>query len=232
MSPAPAAALLAALSTAALLADRSAPPAAIALVLLVICLRAKVPRRWVYLAGALLTSGSVFVLSPFLQSAGSHVLWAGPIVPVLGSLDVTREEVAMAAMQASRLAALSLAFTAYALLLDHDRLVQAAGFARRSTLAVALATRLLPTLERDAVGMLEALRGRGVGISGIRGRATLVSPLLAGSLERGLNLAEAMEARGYGRPGATRLPRLRRTAWDVAALAAAVAVLVAGVLWL
>lgn len=232
MSPAPAAALLAALSAAALLADRSAPPAAIALVLLVVCLRAGTPRRWVYLGGALLTSGSVLVLSPFLQSAGSHVLWTGPIVPVLGSLDVTREELAMAAMQASRLAALSLAFTAYALLLDHDRLVQAAGFARRSTLAVALATRLLPTLERDAVGMLEALRGRGVGVSGVRGRATLVSPLLAGSLERGLNLAEAMEARGYGRAGATRLPRARRTVWDASAFAAAVVVLVVGVLWL
>ena len=232
MSPAPAAALLAALSAAALLADRSAPPAAIALVLLVVCLRAGTPRRWVYITGALLTSASVLVLSPFLQSTGSHVLWTGPIVPVLGSLDVTREELAMAATQASRLAALSLGFTAYALLLDHDRLVEAAGFARRSTLAVALATRLLPTLERDAVGMLEALRGRGVPVSGVRGRATLVSPLLAGSLERGLNLAEAMEARGYGRPGATRLPRARHTVWDATALVAAVVVLVAGVLWL
>ena len=232
MSPAPAAALLAALGAAALLSQRTAPPAAIALLLLVVCLRAATPRRWVYLAGALLTSGSVLVLSPFLQSAGSHVLWNGPIVPVLGSLDVTREELAMAALQASRLAALSLAFTAYALLLDHDRLVQAAGFARRSTLAVALATRLLPTLERDAAGMLEALRGRGVAVSGVRGRALLVSPLLAGSLERGLSLAEAMEARGYGRPGATRLPRARRTAWDVTALAAAVVVVVVGMLWL
>jgi len=138
----------------------------------------------------------------------------------------------MAAMQASRLAAVSLAFTAYALLLDHDRLVQAAGFARRSTLLVALATRLLPTLERDAVGMLEALRGRGVAVSGARGRATLVSPLLAGSLERGLSLAEAMEARGYGRPGGTRLPKPRSTALDGAALAAAVAVVVVGALWL
>jgi len=105
-------------------------------------------------------------------------------------------------------------------------------FARRSTLVVALATRLLPTLERDAVGMLEALRGRGVAVSGLRGRAMLVSPLLAGSLERGLNLAEAMEARGYGRPGATRLPRARRTVWDATALAAAVVVVVVGALWL
>ena len=37
-----------------------------------------------------------------------------------------------------------------------------------------------------------------------------LSPLLAGSLERGLNLAEAMEARGYGRPTA----RARRAAVD------------------
>jgi energy-coupling factor transport system permease protein len=232
VSPAPAAALLGAFAAAALLADRAAPPAAIALVLLVVCLRAPVQRRWVYLAGALLASGSVLVLSPFLQSAGSHVLWSGPILPVLGSLDVTREELAMAAMQASRLAAVSLAFTAYALLLDHDRLVQVAGFARRSTLVIALATRLLPTLERDAVGMLEALRGRGVALSGVRARATLVSPLLAGSLERGLNLAEAMEARGYGLPGATRLPRTQHTVWDATALVAAVVVLVGGVLWL
>ena len=44
-----------------------------------------------------------------------------------------------------------------------------------------------------------ALRGRGV--RGLGTASRLLSPLLAGSLERGLNLAEAMEARGYGRAG-------------------------------
>jgi energy-coupling factor transporter transmembrane protein EcfT len=39
----------------------------------------------------------------------------------------------------------------------------------------------------------------------------LLSPLLAGSLERGLNLAEAMEARGYG-PASARARRGRRGA--------------------
>ena len=82
-------------------------------------------------------------------------------------------------------------------------------FARRSVLAMALATRLVPTLERDAAGLVEALRGRGVEVTGARGRARLLAPLLAGSLERALNLAEAMEARGYGRPGGTRTPRPR-----------------------
>jgi energy-coupling factor transport system permease protein len=99
-------------------------------------------------------------------------------------------------------------------------------------LAIALATRLVPTLERDAAGLVESLRGRGVEVSGLRGRARLLSPLLAGSLERALNLAEAMEARGYGRPGATRAPRPGWTGRDRAALVAATAVVVIGALWL
>ena len=55
-------------------------------------------------------------------------------------------------------------------------------------LAAALAVRLVPTLERDANGLVESLRGRGVAPAGLRGHAALLSPLLAGSLERGLNL--------------------------------------------
>ena len=122
-------------------------------------------------------------------------------MPVLGQLDITREELRIGLFQGLRLTAVALAFAAYALLLDHDRLVQSVRFARRSVLAMALATRLVPTLERDAAGLVEALRGRGVEVTGARGRARLLAPLLAGSLERALNLAEAMEARGYGRPG-------------------------------
>jgi energy-coupling factor transport system permease protein len=99
-------------------------------------------------------------------------------------------------------------------------------------LAVALATRLVPALERDAAGLVEVLRGRGVEPGGIRGRARLLSPLLAGSLERSLNLAEAMEARGFGRPGATRLPQPPWGARERLALAGAVAAVALGGLWL
>ena len=51
----------------------------------------------------------------------------------------------------------------------------------------------------------------------MRGRARLLSPLLAGSLERALNLAEAMEARGYGRPGADARAAARLDARSTAA---------------
>jgi energy-coupling factor transport system permease protein len=232
VSPAPAAALLAGLVAAALLANRTISVAAITLLLLLVCLRAPAPRRRLYLVGAFVSGFGVFVVSPFVASIGSDVLWSGPTVPVLGRLDVTREELHLALFQGLRLTAVTLAFAVYALLLDHDRLVQAAGFARRSVLAIALATRLVPTLERDAAGLLESLRGRGVAVAGLRGRGRLVSPLLAGSLERALNLAEAMEARGYGRPGGTRSPKPGWGARERLALGLGVLAVVAGALWL
>jgi energy-coupling factor transport system permease protein len=230
--PTAAAALLAGLAAAALLADGLVAVGTIAAVLLVVALRGPKGRRRVYLTGVLVSSVTLFLLSPLLQSYGSHPIWNGPIVPVLGSIDVTTEELRVAALNALRLASVGLAFACFALLVDHDRLLSAAGRVRRSALAVGLATRLLPTLERDAAGLVEALRGRGVEVSGVRARAALLSPLLAGSLERGLNLAEAMEARGFGRPGRTRVPAPPWTALDLGAVAAAAALVAVGALWL
>jgi energy-coupling factor transport system permease protein len=232
VSPAPAAALLGGLAAAALLAGRTVSVAIIVALLLAVCLRAPAGRRRLYLVGALGSGVAVVVLTPFVETIGSHPLWTGPTVPVLGTLDVTSEELRNGLFQGLRLTAVALAFAAYALLLDHDRLVQSAGFARRSVLAIALGTRLVPTLERDAAGLVEALRGRGVEVTGVRGRARLLSPLLAGSLERALNLAEAMEARGYGRPGATRALRPGWTPLDRAALVLAGALVVIGAMWL
>jgi len=220
--PTAAALVLLGVAIAALVAHRISAVALLAAVLLVVCLRAG-RRAKPYLWGTLFSAGFVFLLSPLLQSTGYHVLWSGPDLPVLGRLDVTTEEL--------RLAAVGLAFAAYALLLDHDRLI-AAATARRSVLAAALATRLVPTLERDASGLVEALRGRGLAPEGLRGHAALLSPLLAGSLERGLNLAEAMEARGFGRPGRTRAPAPPWRAPDVLAVALAAVLVVVGVLWL
>jgi energy-coupling factor transport system permease protein len=232
VSPAPAAALLAALAAAALLADRVASVAVIAAVLFVVCLFGPRGRRKLYLAGALVSGLGVFVVTPFVATVGWHVIWSGPTVPVLGQLDVTREELHNGLFQGLRLSAVALAFAAYALLLDHDRLVQSARFARRSVLAIALATRLVPTLERDAAGLVEALRGRGVEVTGVRGRGRMLVPLLAGSLERSLNLAEAMEARGYGRPGATRALQASWGVAEQAALAGSVLIVAIGALWL
>lgn len=232
MSPVPAAALLAGLAVAALLADRTISVAVIAALLLGLCFRAPRGRRWPYLIGTLGSGLVLFLFSPLVARYGGVVYWEGPYVPVIGRLDVTSEELSEALFQGLRLAAVGLAFAAYALLLDLDRLLLAGGRLRRSVLAVALATRLVPTLERDAAGYVEALRGRGVAVEGLRGRARLLSPLVAGSLERSLNLAESMEARGFGRPGRTRAPSPAWSSLDRLALAGAALVVMSGALWL
>lgn len=232
LSPVPAALLLAALGAAALLAEHVVSAGAIAVFLLILCLRAPGRSKRLYLFGALATGLGVVVFSPFLHVEGTHVLWPGPTVPVIGTLDVTTEELEIALLNGLRLTALALAFAAYTLLLDHDRLLASVRFARHSALAAALATRLVPTLERDAAGLAEAVRGRGVSVEGVRGRGRLLSPLVAGSLERANLLAEAMEARGFGREGRTRAPRPAWTRLDRAVVPLALALVVVGVLWL
>jgi energy-coupling factor transport system permease protein len=87
-------------------------------------------------------------------------------------------------------------------------------------------------LERDASGLRDAIRGRGVVVAGVRGHARLLSPLVSGSLERASNLAEAMEARGYGRAGRTTAPSAAWTWLDRVAIAGAVLLVIVGFLWL
>jgi energy-coupling factor transport system permease protein len=232
IAPVPAALFLAGAAVAVLLADSVAGAGALSAALLAVVLRAPASRRRPYLAGAVVSGLGVFVVSPFVQSTGFHVIWSGPIVPVLGSLDVTREELVIAAVNALRLVGVSLAAAAYALLVDHDRLLAAAGFARRSAFTAVLATRLLPTLERDAAGLAEAVRGRGLAVAGVRGHARLLSPLVAGSLERAQNLAEAMETRGFSRAGRTRAPAPPWQLPDYAVALAGGLLVVAGALWL
>lgn len=228
MNAVPASALLAATVVAALLATHTLSVALICAALLVAAWRAPAQRRWPYLLGTLVSALFVVILTPFVESIGTHELWVGPTVPVLGQLDVTSEELRAGLFQGLRLAAVGLAFAVYALRVDHDRLLAASGWARRSTLAAALATRLVPLLERDLRELRVALRGRNVELGPVR----LLSPLLAGSLERGLDLAEAMEARGYGRAGRTRAPRPGWRTLDYLAVTCSLLLVVAGALWL
>jgi energy-coupling factor transport system permease protein len=233
LAPVPATLLFAAAGGAGLLADRLGALGLLAASLLAVCLRAPVDRRLPYLFGAVATGIGVIVVSPLVASIGYDVLWeGGPRIPVLGRLDVTTEELRAATLNGLRLATLGLAFSAYALLVDHDRLVGAAGFAPRSALAVALATRLVPSLERDAAGLAEAVRGRGVPLRGARGYARLLSPLVAGSLERATNLAEAMEARGFGHGRRSRAPAPAWSRLDRVAVAGGAVLLAIGALWL
>lgn len=182
-----------------------------------------------FVIGGLISGLSLALLNPFVAAEGDLILWSGPEVAVI-DLEVTLEEIAAGLAIGLRLFAVAVLVGALLAHIDADRLqAQVARVAPRSALTCALAARLMPTLERDARAIAEAARLRGVDLaSGVwvrrAGRAApLALPLLGSSLERGLDIAEAMAARGYGAGARTRLPEPAYDRVERAVLALALA---------
>jgi energy-coupling factor transport system permease protein len=187
------------------------------------------PPRAMYVWFACTTALLVFAANPFVGVQGLTPLWSGPQIPVLDT-EVTQEELVFGLSAALRIVGSSFAIAAFVRLADGDRVLSAvARVAPRSAMIAALASRLLPTLERDAAGLALAARARAAGLTGRRQAAALATPLVALSLERSMSLAEAMEARGYGGGPRTRPTRVAMPGRErlLLALAAITALLVA-----
>jgi energy-coupling factor transport system permease protein len=147
----------------------------------------------------------VLVVNPLVSQQGLTVLVVGPVVPVLGNVDVTLEALVYGAVAGLRVLVLLLVFALYSACVNPDQVLRLAGrVAPRSALTASLATRSVPLLARDGHRLAEAYTLRaGVGpATGARSRlaraATLTRALGAGALERSLELAAALEVRGYG----------------------------------
>jgi energy-coupling factor transport system permease protein len=166
------------------------------------------PRRmYVVVAGG--AAALAFVVNPFVAVQGLTPIWQGPHIPLLDT-EITQEELAFGAAAAMRILASSLAVAAFVRVADGDLLMRAvARVAPRSAMVASLAGRLLPTLERDASGIVLAARTRGAALTGARHAGAMLPLLVSLSLERSLAIAEAMEARGYGGGGRTRAPERR-----------------------
>lgn len=178
-----------------------------------------------FLFGGIASGAGLALLNPFVSAEGDLILWQGPEVSLI-DLEVTLEEVALGVAIGVRLAAVAILVGALLAHVDPDRLqAQVARVAPRSALTCALAARLVPTLQRDARAISEAARLRGLALTEGRwlGRARraapLTLPLLGSSLERGLDVAEAMTARGYGSGARTRVAEAAYGAGERVALA-------------
>ncbi len=128
-------------------------------------------------------------------------VWLGGIV--LGG-PVTAEALAWGATRGLGLWTLLLIFGAFNALVDHHRLLRLVPRSLfHAGLAVTIALALVPALVRSVQDITAAQRARGHRFGSLRSWWALIGPVLAGSLERSLHLAEALEARGYGRALAT-----------------------------
>ena len=241
LPPAPVLLPVTALVTLAFLGDH---PIVLVAVLIVagVALRAAGGSRLAWIAGAASGIG-IALIGPFAGPNGNLILIDGPSFAVI-DLQVTVEEVGYGLAAGMRLCAVIWLAAAGLAALDPDRLhARATRLAPHSALLVALGARLLPLLRSDARAVGDAARLRGIapaggrGASAVRRAARLYLPLLATSLERGLDQGEALAARGFGHGRVVSLPERPLTARERAAalgglvaLGAVVAAGVAGVL--
>jgi energy-coupling factor transport system permease protein len=143
-----------------------------------------------------------------------------------GQGDLTAEAVVYGGVIALKVMLLILVTTLASLAVDPDgalRIVRRLSF--RSALTASLATRMVPVLAADAQRVSEAQRTRPDGGGrGARARVGLVRAVIAGSLDRAMDVAATLEVRGFAT--ARRAPRASRplSRHDLAFLGSAVAV--------
>ncbi|HTZ86409.1 MAG TPA: energy-coupling factor transporter transmembrane component T [Solirubrobacteraceae bacterium] len=188
------------------------------------------------LAGSLRTAlivGVPIVLVNVLVDRQGLTVYArlGDLGP-FGQGDLTLEAVVYGGVIALKLALLILATTLAGLAVDPDALLRGVRrFSFRSALTATLAIRMLPLLAADSRRLAEAQRTRpGGSPGGTRARVALVSAVVAGSLDRAMDVAATLEVRGLAAPrpagtGAGAAPRQALSRHDLAFTASAVAVL-------
>jgi energy-coupling factor transport system permease protein len=149
----------------------------------------------------------VALVNPLVSAQGLTVLVTGPVVPVLGRVDVTLEALVYGGVAALRVLVIVAAFALYSAAVNPDevlRLFRRLSF--RSALTASLATRLVPILGRDARNLARAYTLRasaapeGGWLERLRRASVLARALAAGALERAVDVAAALEVRGFAAP--------------------------------
>jgi energy-coupling factor transport system permease protein len=167
----------------------------------------------------------IALINPLVYPEGDTLLVRGG--EFLGRrIDITLEATAAGVLNGLRVVVIVGAFGLMSAAVDPDELLRL--FRRvsyRSALTATLATRLVPVLARDATRMGDAARCR----PHPPGRFTVARAALAGALDRAVDVAAALEVRGYALGGHTARRRRRWSRHDRRVAGAAVAIALAAV---
>jgi energy-coupling factor transport system permease protein len=171
----------------------------------------------------------IVVVNALAVDRGETVLLRLGTAPLLGRVDVTGEALAAGAVIGLRAAAVMVVFAVYSACVDPDRVLRALRpFAGRSALTAALISRLAPVAAADAARIREAARLRGPAAAPV-GRGALARRVLAGSLDRAVDVAATLELRGYGMRAPRARPHRHRSRHDARFFTAGAVVLCAAI---
>jgi energy-coupling factor transport system permease protein len=173
---------------------------------------AKAVRDWLpFMKFAVFLCLMIIIINMFFSRSGEHVIYRLSFnFPLIGFLKITQESVLFGVGMSIRLTTLISAFTILTLTVHPDDLMLTMIKLRlpyKSVLLTSLSTRFVPTLIKDVETVTDAYRSRGVKLdkgsfsSKIKNRMPIVIALFSNSLERAIQVAEAMEARAFGSKG-------------------------------
>ena len=185
------------------------------------------PARMVALRWSLTLGLLIVVVNAIVSQRGDPILVRGWDLPLLGQIDVSAEALVEGAVLALRIGVVFAAFAVHSACVDPDRMLRLLRpLARHSALTATLLTRMVPLAAADLGRLRDAQALRGPAAAPV-GRAALARRLVAGSLDRAVDVAATLELRGYGHGVPRRATRARasRHSWRFAVAGVAIAAL-------
>lgn len=169
----------------------------------------KLVREWLSLMKfTLYLCIAIIVINAVVSNEGSHVLLEASFdIPVIGTPVITLEAIFFGLIMCFRLLAIISAFAILTFTIHPDDLLLSMIKLRlpyKSVLVTSLSTRFIPTLIDDLERITAVQKSRGIELDKgnllqrMRNHRSFVIPLLSNSLDRAIQVAEAMEAKGFG----------------------------------
>ena len=156
---------------------------------------------------ALFLWGLTILFNALTVHVGPHILLTLPAWPIIGG-PVTLEAVVYGFVTGLNFVALILLFAIFnSVLGPHEILRMIPGFAYQLGVAVSIAISFVPQTVIAWSEIREAQRLRGHRAQGLRGTRPLFISLLGYGLDRAIQLAESMDARGFGGQALPATPR-------------------------
>jgi energy-coupling factor transport system permease protein len=170
----------------------------------------------------------IIAVNGLVAQRGDTVVVHGLWLPLLGATDVTAEALVEGGVLALRIAVVLGAFAVYSACVNPDQVLRLLRpIARRSALTATLIVRLVPLAAADHVRLSEAAALRGPDAAPV-GRTAIARRLVAGSLDRAVDVAATLELRGYARGAPASARGGRRSRHDARFLATGLTIAAGG----
>lgn len=180
--------------------------------------------------GLVILTGLTIVTNGLLDHLGASVIATLPSwVPLIGGPLSIEAFLQGAAIATGLIAAVSVAGTLSVVLEPTEIIDVLPAFLDRTAAALGAALNLVPATAASVAAVRDAQRLRGWRLRGPRDVVDLAVPVLLGAIERSTQLAESMEARGFGSGPRTRLSEIETDARNRAVIGLSLIVLTAAI---